>query len=93
MPTDGALLTDPKRAGLKALPAWAKAGLVAGGYAAAILSAYVAVCINDAFMDPVTAQGGMAAFGDLILFVLVFCFVSILPTGLAVYFLIGLRKA
>jgi len=66
----------------------AKLGLVVGGYAAACLAAYGAVYINDLFMDPTVASGGMSAFGDLILFIGVFGVIALFPTGLTLYFLI-----
>ena len=68
----------------------AKLGLVIGGYVVACLVAYGAVYINDLFMDPAVLQasGGMSAFGDLILFVVVFGVLALLPTGLALYFLV-----
>lgn len=68
----------------------AKFGLVIGGYVVACLIAYGAVYINDLFMDPAVASGGMSAFGDLILFVGVFGVLALFPTGLMLYFL--LRK-
>lgn len=66
----------------------AKLGFVIGGYVVACLVAYGAVYINDLFMDPAVASGGMSAFGDLILFVGVFGVLALFPTGLALYFLV-----
>ena len=70
----------------------AKLGLVIGGYAAACLAAIGAVYVNGLFTQNATAQAsaGMYTFGDLILFGSIFSFLALLPTGLAVYFL--LRK-
>jgi hypothetical protein len=70
----------------------AKLGLVVGGYVAACLVASGAVYINGLFTQNAVAQAssGMYAFGDLILFVGVFGFLALFPTGLALYFL--LRK-
>ena len=82
-----------RRPGLHALPALAKVGIVLAGYVAAVLLAAGAVVINEMFILPPDASDGMAAFGDFVLFVAVLCFASIFPTGLAVYFLMGLRKA
>ena len=65
----------------------AKLGLVIGGYITACLIAYGAVYINDLFIDPAVASGGMSAFGDLILFIGVFGVFALFPTGLALYFL------
>ena len=68
----------------------AKLGLVIGGYVAACLAAVGAVYIHDLFMDPAVLQAssGMSAFGDLILFIGVFVFLALFPTGLMLYFLI-----
>ncbi len=70
----------------------AKLGLVIGGYVTACLVAMGAVYVNSLFTQNAMAQAsaGMYAFGDLILFVSIFSFLALLPTGLAVYFL--LRK-
>ena len=68
----------------------AKWALVIGGYVGACLVAYIAVYINDLFMDPAVLQAasGMSAFGDLILFIGVFGVIALFPTGLTLYFLI-----
>ena len=68
----------------------AKLGLVIGGYVAACIVAYGAMYINGLFMDPAVLQAssGMSAFGDLILFVGVFGFLALFPTGLLLYFLV-----
>ena len=70
----------------------AKLGLVIGGYVAACLAASGAVYVNGLFTQNAAAQAsaGMYAFGDLILFVGIFGVLALLPTGLALYFL--LRK-
>ena len=66
--------------------------LVISGYVAACLVASGAVYVNGLFTQNAAAQAsaGMYAFGDLILFVSVFVFLALFPTGLAFYFL--LRK-
>ncbi|MFN8414405.1 MAG: hypothetical protein U0Z26_18645 [Anaerolineales bacterium] len=69
------------------LNGWFKIGLVLGGYVMACLLANAAVYVNDLYMDPVTAAGGMAAFGDMILFIGVCGVAALVPTGLGLYFL------
>ena len=68
----------------------AKLGLLIGGYVAACLGTVGAVYIHDLFMNTAVLQAssGMSAFGDLILFVGVFVFLALFPTGLMLYFLI-----
>jgi len=70
----------------------AKLGLVIGGYVAACLIASGAVYVNGLFTQNSAAQAsaGMYAFGDLILFIGIFGFLALFPTGLAFFFL--LRK-
>ena len=67
-----------------------KAGLVVGGYILACLIASGVVYINGLFTQTAAAQAsaGMFAFGDLLLFIGTFSFLALIPTGLAVYFLI-----
>lgn len=60
--------------------------MVVGGYLVAFALASVAVAIRIASSGP-DAQGGMHAFGDLVLFVAVFGTVGLVPTGLALVFL------
>jgi hypothetical protein len=69
-----------------------KLGLVIGGYIAACLLALVAVYVNQLFTTNAASQAsaGMSAFGDFILFVMVFGVLALFPTGLALFFL--LRK-
>ena len=66
-----------------------KATWVALGYAAAFGLACMAMAAHQAILDPADPQasGGMQAFGDLLLFVGVFGVASLLPTGLALYWL------
>jgi hypothetical protein len=56
--------------------------LIAAGYALAVAGGFAAVALNEAFMPEEISQGsgGMVAFGDMILFVLVTGFLSIAPT-------------
>jgi hypothetical protein len=56
--------------------------LIAAGYALSVAGGLAAVTVNEALMPPDIAQtsGGMVAFGDMILFVLVAGFLSLAPT-------------
>lgn len=75
------------------LPAWVKTGIVAGGYMAAILIASGVVAIFVKLSGPERdASSGMAAFGEMLLFVAVFGVVSIVPTALALFFLRQCRR-
>ena len=67
-----------------------KLGVVISGYAVACLVASGAVYVNQLFTQNAAAQasGGMYAFGDLLLFIGVFGVLALLPTGLALYFLV-----
>ena len=62
-----------------------KIALIAAAYVAAFAIAYAAVAINEASMDPVTRQGGMAAFGSSILFLGVFGACAAAITAYALY--------
>jgi hypothetical protein len=68
----------------------AKFGLVIGGYVAACLIASGAVYVNGLFTQNAAAQAsaGMFAFGDLVLFIVLLSVLALIPTGLAVYFLV-----
>lgn len=69
---------------------WMKLGLVLGGYVLAFLIACAAVYVNG-LMTPADVQmasSGMAAFGDMVLFIGTFGFLALFPTGLALYFLV-----
>jgi hypothetical protein len=73
-----------------------KLGVVIGGYAMACLVASGAVYVNQLLTQNTAAQAsaGMYAFGDLLLFIGVFGVLALLPTGLALYFLVrAFRKA
>ena len=67
----------------------AKLGLVIGGYVAACLIASGVVYVWVLFTQGPIAQAssGMYAFGDLLLFIVIFGVLALIPTGLAVYFL------
>jgi hypothetical protein len=74
---------------VKTLPAVAKAGIVVGGYAAAILLAFcvVSIYIYQTSGPDRDASAGMYAFGDSLLFIAVFGVASTVPTALALVFL------
>ena len=78
---------------LSMLPAMAKVGLVVGGYVGALLLALFAVWLSATLADPIDsdASAGMQAFGDSVLFIAVLGVASMLPTGLALFFLHELR--
>jgi hypothetical protein len=75
------------------LPVVAKAVLITGGYVGAVLLAVFSVWLNAMLADPVVgnASAGMQAFGDSLLFIVVFGLAATLPTGLALFFWHGLR--
>jgi hypothetical protein len=59
-----------------------KLAFIAAGYALSVGAGLAAVAVNEFFMPAEVAQGspGMVAFGDVILFLLVAGFVSLVPT-------------
>jgi len=63
-----------------------KLGIVLGGYAAALIAA-LATTYLWTWLNPSPASQGMQAFGDSLLFFTVFGLMSLLPTGLGLYFL------
>jgi hypothetical protein len=67
----------------------AKLGIVLAGYAAALLAACGAVGVRVANTSGPDAQAsaGMYAFGDGLLFLAVFGFAALLPTGMSLFFL------
>jgi hypothetical protein len=74
---------------MQAFPAVARAGIVVGGYAAAILLALgvVSLYIDQTSGFDRDASSGMFGFADALVFIAVFGVVSIIPTGLALVFL------
>lgn len=73
-----------------------KLGLVIGGYVGACLFAGGVVYVYQLLTDNAVSQAssGMYAFGDLMLFLGIFGMLALLPTGLALYFLIrSFRKS
>ena len=65
-----------------------KFGLIIGGYAFACLAAGGVAYLNQLFTKDGASQAsaGMAAFGDFILFMLLFGFLALFPTGLLLSF-------
>ena len=73
---------------------WMRLALVLGGYALAFVASTVSVVLYDRGFSPADnqAMGGMIAGGEMMLGAAVFCLVSIVPTGLALWFLRGSRR-
>jgi hypothetical protein len=71
-----------------------KVGLVLAGYAMAFAASILSVAIYDLRFSPADnqAMGGMIAGGEMMLGCAVFGLVSIVPTGLALWFLRGSRR-
>lgn len=67
-----------------------KVGLVLGGYILACIIASGVVYLYEWSIPAAASQAssGMYAFGDLLLFIGTFGFLALIPTGLAVYFLV-----
>jgi hypothetical protein len=66
-------------------------GVIFGGYAAAWLAAFAA-CELLTLIDSVRDPGGMAAAGELFLFIGLFGLFALVPTALALWFLRPVRK-
>ena len=73
---------------------FARVVIVLGGYLLALLAGYTAVALNEGRLSalPQPASDGMAAFGDLVLFILVFGALAVLPTAGALYFILKGKK-
>ena len=73
---------------------WQKVGLVLGGYALAFVTSGVCVLLYDRQWTAADNQsmGGMIAGGEMMLGFAVFCLVSTVPTGLALWFLRESRR-
>jgi len=71
-----------------------KVAIIAAGYLLALLLAFAAVALHAALTSDsgAHASDGMSAFGDLILFVVVFGAVALVPTGAALFFLLSKKK-
>ena len=71
-----------------------KTGVVLGGYIAAFAVASVLVYIRQLLTSDAVAQAssGMSAFGDLMLFLMIFTVLALIPTGFALYFLRPYKK-
>lgn len=78
---------------MKPLTSPAKAGVVIVGYLLAASVAVLAVVLRQYFTDPADAQAssGMHAWGDLMLFVEVFCIVGLVPTTIGLFWLRAVR--
>ena len=70
-----------------------KVAIVIGGYVLAFVIACAAVAVHAALTNGSAAQAsaGMSAFGDLVLFVLVFGAAALVPTGAALFFIFASR--
>ena len=69
-----------------------KVGLVVLGYVVAVLIAVAVVAAHMRFTSGPDASGGMQAFGDALLFVGVLGVGSLVPTGMALFFLRPYRR-
>ncbi|HEX7831268.1 MAG TPA: hypothetical protein VF787_16545, partial [Thermoanaerobaculia bacterium] len=65
--------------------------LVVCGYAVAAMLAFASVYVSQRLSDQ--ASAGMSAFGDAILFCIVFGAVALLPTLYALYLIFRRRRA
>jgi hypothetical protein len=65
-----------------------KVGLVLAGYVVAFLTALSVVALHGYLFPTPDSSGGMAAFGDLILFLMVFGFLALAPTGAAIFWIV-----
>jgi hypothetical protein len=89
MESDDANRETPRASTAKTLRPGAKAGLVAGGYAAALAAAWLIVSIYQAATRGADRQnyGMMFACGDSILFLAVFGVAAVPATAAALFFL------
>jgi hypothetical protein len=70
-----------------------KIGSVLAGFALAFAGAGLAAYLDDLATAQFQAQsGGMVAGGEMILFIVVFAFLSVFPIGLALFFLRSEKK-
>ena len=71
------------------LNGWSKVGIVVAGYVLAFIGSSVAVAIYDRQFTPADnqAMGGMIAGGEMMYGAGMFLFLSLAPTGLALWFL------
>jgi hypothetical protein len=72
-----------------------KIGVVVAGYCASVLIAVAAVALRIKFLSgpDEEASSGMHAFGDALLFVTVFSVCALVPSGAALFFLVGFHGA
>lgn len=75
---------------MKMMSRLTKLALVFGGYAAACLIAYGAIYVHQLLSPPdvLQASAGMSAFGEFVLFIIVFGFFALVPAGLAAFLVI-----
>ena len=66
---------------------WSQVGFVLGGYVTAFILALIGTDILGSGWPPDEANGGMAAFGELLWFAGLLGFLSLLPTALGLWFL------
>lgn len=73
---------------------WKKLSIVLAGYALAFVASIVAAVLYDRQFTPADnqAMGGMIAGGQMMLSFAVFACLSLVPTGLALWFLRGSRR-
>ena len=73
---------------------WVRIALMLAGYTLALAASAVSVALYDRGFSPTDSQamGGMIAGGEMMLGGAVFCMLSLLPTGLALWFLRGSRR-
>jgi len=73
---------------------WLQFGLVLAGYFLAGVASVIVVAVYDRRFSPVDnqAMGGMIAGGEMMLGGAVFALVSLVPTGLALWFLRGNQR-
>lgn len=79
---------------MKPLAPSTKVGVVIAGYLLSAAVALLAVLLKQYLADPADAQasGGMHAWGDLMLFVEVFCIVGLVPTTIALFWLRAVER-
>jgi hypothetical protein len=66
-----------------------KVAVVAAGYAGSFVLALASATAQSYVWPADQASGGMAAFGDFILFVGIFGCLALMPTGVAIYWIVA----
>jgi hypothetical protein len=74
---------------MKKISTGMKTAIVLAGFLAALVGAYAILKVYQTWFVPpgVDTSGGMAAFGDMVLFLGAWAFLSLFPTALALFFL------